>query len=253
MSKRDPIRQEYYRPVERAEAASTCLFILGAVLSVLVLFVDKGTPAYSVSMAVFSVDAIALFALGLAIRLYWSPRATNARTKDFLGHAWQLPLSHKATEGYYNNEHHDPIQRMAAQILENSLFSKRIALKMAILERARVIGYFVLWFLCFFNRATELDVIVAGTQVLFSEQVISKYLRLEWLRSQCESVYDSSYTLLQHPPKKSAFMVMALANFSQYENAKACAAITLSEKVFHQLNPSLSEEWAAIKATVKLS
>jgi hypothetical protein len=252
MSRSDPIRDNYYRPIERAERFSTGLFWFGAVFSLLLPVIEKNSPFYEFMWAAFALDAALLFILGVAVRLYWNPRAANARNKDFLSHACQVSLTHEGTDGYYNNDREKPPHRIAAQVLENALFSKKIALAMATAERAKVAVYFTLWFVCFFHRSTGLDVVVAATQVLFNEQVISRYLRLEWLRAECERVYDSTIQLFRSPPRHDVFMATALENFARYENAKASAAITLSERIFSRLNDELSTEWANIKKAFQI-
>ncbi|GAB5604865.1 hypothetical protein TK5_09440 [Sideroxyarcus sp. TK5] len=39
---------------------------------------------------------------------------------------------------------------------------------------------------------------------------------------------------------------------TMYETAKANGANTLSSKIFDELNPMLSEEWEAVKVTLKI-
>ena len=249
MSRSDPIRKNYYDAVEMADKLSDWLFYIGALLSFAPLLVDpvKDPNAYVAVLIAFTLAVLALFAVGLASRLYLTPRAEDKRRQDFFSSACGVHLIHQKSDGYYNNDLTDPIKRMAAQVLENSLFSKTISIRMAKSERIKISIYAVLWLICLLYRRTDLGVVVAASQAVFSEQVLSKWFRLEWLRMRFEKTFEDLYKLFQSQPPVSQFNAMALDAFSMYEAAKANAAITLSSKIFEDVNPTLSTEWETIK------
>lgn len=254
MSRSDPIRARYYEAVELADKVSDGLFYLGAILSIVSLLVEKQAHpnAYDFVMTAFAIAVIALFALGLVSRLYLTPRAEDKRRQDFFSSACGVGLTHEKTEGYYNNDFVEPIKRMAAQVLENSHFSKAIALRMTRFERAKIAVYALAWLLCLLNRQTDLGIVVAASQAVFSEQVVSKWLRLEWLRIRFEKTYDDVYRLFQSRPAMSKFNAMTLESLGMYETAKANGAIPLSSKLFRQLNDELSAEWEGIKRELRI-
>lgn len=254
MSRSDPIRDNYFRAVEQAEVAANWLFYIGAALSLATLLVDRASQPnlYDGILAAFCFDVVVLFAVCTATRLYLTPRAEDKRRQDFFSSACGVNLTHEQTDGYYNNDERAPIRRIAAQVLENSHFSKKIALKMAQDERLKVGVYMALWFVCLLNRRSDLSVILAASQAVFSEQILSKWIRLEWLRSRFETTYDSTFRLFQSKPKASEFNAMALETLSSYETAKANAAITLSSRHFERMNQNLSAEWEAIKESLKI-
>ncbi|MEQ2058747.1 hypothetical protein [Burkholderia cenocepacia] len=254
MSNADPIRKRYFDDVELADTATDWLFYVGAVLSILSLLLDKSVypRIYDWVQVCFLIDAIVLFVLGQVSRLYLAPRAEDKRRQDFFGHAFYVSLNHQATDGYYNNDARDPNRRLAAQLLENSLFSKTIALSMVRFERIKLLVYAVLWLVCVINRQSDLGVILAASQVVFSEQLVSRWLRLEWLRMRFEKTYDDVYRLFQSRPAATTFAAMALDSLTSYEAAKSTAGVTLSSRTFDKLNPSISQEWISIKALLKL-
>lgn len=252
MSRSDPIRDRYYRAIEIADAASEWLFYIGAVLSLVSFFVDKiKFPIfYAIILIAFCLATVSLFAVGIISRLYLTPRAQDKRLQDFFSSACGVNLIHQRTDGYYNNDFIDPIKRMAAQVMESSYFSKAIALKMAKYERIRVIVYGAIWFICLLCRRVDLGIVVAASQAVFSEQVLAKWMRLEWLRGRFESTFEDVYRLFQSQPPVEQFNAMAFEAVSKYETAKANAAITLSSKVFNEMNPVLSQEWDTVKAAL---
>jgi hypothetical protein len=254
MSRSDPIRTRYYDAVELADRVSDYLFYASAVLSVASLLVEKQAHpiAYDWILIFFAVAVAALFTIGLVSRLYLTPRAEDKRRQDFFTSACGVSLTHEKTDGYYNNDFTEPIKRMAAQVLENSHFSKAISLRMARAERIKVIIYAVTWLICVLNRQTDLGIVVAASQAVFSEQVVSKWLRLEWLRIRFEKTYDDVYRLFQSMPSAPKFNAMTLESLGMYETAKANAAITLSSKTFQRLNAELSAEWDHVKSGLKI-
>ena len=254
MSRSDPIRTRYYDAVELADRVSDWLFYAGAALSIISLLVEKQVHpiVYDWVLIFFAVVVLALFSISLVSRLYLTPRAEDKRRQDFFSNACGVSLNHEKTDGYYNNDFAEPIKRMAAQILENSHFSKAIALRMARVERIKVIMYAIIWLVCVLNRQTDLGIVVAASQAVFSEQVVSKWLRLEWLRTRFEKTYDDVYRLFQSKPAAAKFYAMTLESLGMYETAKANGAITLSSKLFHQFNAELSAEWDRIQVELKI-
>lgn len=254
MSRSDPIRTNYFDAVQKAEKVTDWLFYLNALLSFCTLLVEQKTHpyAYDLVLLLFSISVVTMFALGMMLRLYLTPRAEDKRRQDFFSSACNVNLIHQQTDGYYNNDFKDPIKRMAAQVLENSLFSKEIALRMARRERVKVAVYALIWLVLLHNRRTDLGWIVVASQAIFSEQILSKLLRLEWLRIRFEKTFDDVFRLFQTKPSVAQFNAHALDALSMYETAKANAGITLSSPMFDDLNPTLSTEWEKVKASLKI-
>jgi hypothetical protein len=64
-------------------------------------------------------------------------------------------------------------------LMENRFFTRAVALEMLKKERATVAVYAALFLFAVFIRSTDLAVIPIAAQALFSEQLISRWLRLE--------------------------------------------------------------------------
>ena len=141
---------------------------------------------------------------------------------------------------------------MAAQVFENSHFSKAIARHMAIRERIKVGVYVLVWIVCVINRKTEIGLILAASQAVFSEQIVSKFIRLEWLRMRFERTYETMYHLFQSSPSKAPFTAIALDTMTMHEATKSNAAITLNSKLFDKMNSDLSVQWEQIKTALKM-
>lgn len=123
----DPIRKRYYGPLEQAEKVSGWLFYIAAITSFLpLIFNEKSYPiGNSVLTAAFVLLVIANFVLGIVIRLYFFPRAEDARRKEFISNAFNFDLIHQRTIGYYNNDETNPLRRIGMLVMENLFFPKQ--------------------------------------------------------------------------------------------------------------------------------
>ncbi len=253
-SRRDPIGDKYFNPLRYAEVASDVAFYAAAVLSIVILVVEK--PQYpalnDVAQILFVIAVVVGFAIGIAIRLYWRPRAEDHRRIELISNASKVALIVERTEGYYNNEQSDPTRRLGLNTFENSHFSRAIALEMLKAERVKVTIYALIFLVAVLNRKTELAVAAVAAQAILSEQILSHWLRLEWCRARFNNTYNDLYKLFQSDPNKSVLYARVLEIFSYYETTKANAGISLSSRIFHQKNAELSAEWETIKSTLKI-
>jgi hypothetical protein len=250
----DPIRERYYAPLEWVDRLNGVIFYIGAVLSIAVLLIDpKHQKALSQSaFIVFVIVVVLFFILGISARQYFAPRAEEKRRLDFLGSAFGVNLTHEMTTGYYNNKFTEASTRLAAQLLENTFFTKSLTLRVAHKERAKMLCYLVLWLIALLNRKTDLGVILAATQAVFSEQLLSKLIRIEWFRAKCERIYRDVYRLLQGPFDAKSFLPMVLDSLLLYETAKSSSGVVVQSKLFKRMNPSLSTEWDGVRSTLSI-
>lgn len=249
MAKSDPLSASHYSPLQTAEKLSGALFWAAAVSSIVALQLNRDKqPYYDIVQSSFVVSVVLFFVMDLAVRLYWAPRAHAKRNADFVSNAFGVCLTDEASVGYYNNKATDPIKRIVFSILENSLFSKTIVRKMLLKERLIVGGYAIVWFLAVLNRATDLALVTTVAQVLFSEQIISRWIRMEWLRAKFERVFDDTYSLVQTASDSLSkeFQARCIECLLRYESSKAQAGISLSSKIFEKNNRELSRQWDAI-------
>ena len=248
----DPVDRDY-EAVHACEFVSNILFWTAAALSIAVLLIDKATYSalFEIAQIVFALVVIALFGLGLMLRLYWSPQAEDARRSTFISDAYNVAMTPEKTTGFYNNAETEPLQRLGLSLMENCYFTRAVTLEMLKRERLIVPAYAALFLIAVFNRNTDLAIIPIAAQVLFSEQLISRWLRLEWLSHRCGATYKRLYELFQAPPAARTRNARILDAYAIYETSKANAAIALSSPIFFKLNPRLSDEWKRILAALK--
>ena len=257
MARHDPIGKRFYIPLGKAERISDVAFGSATILSVAVLKVDKVhyQALYDIVQTTFILSVLCMFVMGLVVRLYFAPRSQEGRILDFVSNAFSVALDHQTSISYYNNAEIDQVRKTAANLLENTYFTKSILEKM--LGTQRILGgiYVLIWGWALIFRVTDLDWIAVVAQAIFSEQFFSRWLRMEWLRSQVEKIYKDTYNLFRSVSdfQNPEFRARVVAFLLQYEVSKSQAGVSLSTRVFKRLNTKLSAEWNKIKAAAGIA
>ncbi|KAA2235977.1 hypothetical protein [Salinarimonas soli] len=256
MIRKDPIGPEYYNPLRNAENLSDAMFYLAAALSVAVLQIDKvvSPKIYQAAQATFALLVVGFFLSGITVRTYFAARAHAMRVADFMSNAFSVPLVPSPSKGYYNTPVGDPFLRIGASVLENTLFTKAIVSRMLYFERSRIVLYLSIWLWAVLYRATDLDLMAIAAQVLFSEQLVSRWVRMEWLRSTVERLHIELYSLIQvtQDAASPTFQARVVAALVSYEMSKAQAGLSLSTRMFKRMNPDLSLEWQSMASQLGL-
>lgn len=257
MARQDPIGETYYIPLAKAEIASNIAFYLATILSIIILVLDKSkhSVTYNIVQSTFIISVFCVFASGIATRIYFAPRAQEERIKDFISNAFSVQLIHQTSNGYYNNSEPEPIKRSAASLLENTFFTKSILKHMLRNERILIVIYILAWSWAVTFRATDLDWLAVVAQVIFGEHLISRWLRMEWLRLKVEGLFKDTYNLFCSVGsfQDVNFRARAFSFLLQYEVTKSQAGISLSTPIFKKLNQNLSMEWEKIKKAARIS
>lgn len=257
MSKSDPTGAQYYKPLATADKASDWLFYLAALLSIVILAIDRKThqALYDAVQTAFILATIGVFLSGVVIRVYFWPRAENSRRKDLFTDAFDVPLTAQPSEGYYNSRQQPGLRRMLASFMESSFFTQKITGTMLAWQRAKIIIYFGLWIVAVMNRTADIGTLALIVQALFSEQIFSKHIRLEWLHRRAEGIYGKAHSLfLQHSSTRNTkhFTACALEIMAEYETAKASASIVLSSRIFNRDNAAITAQWDAVRSKLSL-
>lgn len=241
----DQITKKFLAP-ETLERISRWAFFIGCVFSFAPLL-ELPPKIVTIATQLFIITTVVIFVLGYIVRLWAMPSAEEGRVTDFMGRAYKVNISPTPTTGYYTGGETAPERRAASQLLENLLFTKTISGQMVKLSRWLTVGYLVLWLAVLLTRDVQLGWIVAVTQVIFSEEIIARYIRLEWLRHRTEKLYDEVYRIVGTKQNQNQFSAQIFEKVCIYERIKATAGVILCSKTFEKLNPSLSAEWVTIQ------
>jgi len=238
---------KHYSLIERLEIISTILFWINSFLSCLILYSSSfiGKSGTNIIQSFFLVLVLIYFSISQVSSLCLVPKAELMRRKQLLSDSLGVPLSIEHTSLYYNNSFSPSMERLGANTMENALFSQEVASKMLYRKRIVIFGYIVLWLFAVLFRPDNFELLTIITQLVFSSEIISGWLKLEILRYHFERIYEDlhHYFLGRSEKESPSANAIILDAFASYESAKSTAGILLSTKEFQVLNPTLSKQW----------
>lgn len=251
MPKIDTVGAKYYGPLKWLDSLGSGLFWLVSAASIGTLLVDRATHAWASDalQIVFIMGVVLYFAQGLVQRLYLFPHAEDQRRHQLLSDSYQVNLTHEVTAEYYNNSQTAPLRRLAASVMESAFFTREITGIMLVGQRWRSLIYLVIYLVAVFYRATDLAFIAIAAQAIFGEEILSRWLRLEWLAHRSTRAFDDLNRLFDDRLafSRPGTQAHAIDSFSFYESSKSTAAVLLSSRIFSRENDRLSAEWDRIR------
>lgn len=244
----DPIRDRYFRVLERCEKITDSLFFVSAGLALAAVFTDQRYPAVTSALQlIFVVIVCAMLVLDVTSRFFLSPRGADARLKDFWAKVYNRPLTTETTVGYFNSDEASASRRAAAQVLENVLFTKTIVAHMFKNFLPLAIASLIVLLFIWISRGTSMSLVASVTQVVLAEQIFVRGVRMFWLKTRCDRLFDDLQQLFLANHSDEVFAALAFEHITKYEASKSLASITLSDTIFEKLNPELSAKWEEIK------
>lgn len=246
----------YYKPAATIEHIGTALFWVIALVSLVMPYTAQLNFLWqNILHTAFIVIVLIYFSISQIVKFYLVPTAERIRRKELLSNAFDAPLTHVKTSLYYNNEYSPSIERLGANTMENALFSKEVSAKMLFARRLITAGYLIVWVVAFALRHNNLDILIWLTQIVFSSEVIVRWINLEVLHWRFENVYEQLHTHFLHGvgDKNPVAVATVLDAFITYEAAKSSAGVLLSTRLFQRLNPSLTEKWSAVRSELNMN
>jgi hypothetical protein len=193
----------------------------------------------------FVLLTLVFFFLSQAQRYYWLARAESERRRALLTNALGVPLSHEETQLYYNNPFAPSLSRLAANALENTLFSSEVTKLM--LGRCRLQSgiYLLIWIIFFATKNSDYQLLIAVTQIVFSAEILASWINLEILHRRFEICFEKLKALFRLNANLTSPGAIAeiLDAVISYESAKSAAGVLLDESTFLEINKPLAERW----------
>lgn len=198
---------------------------------------------------IFIITTVLFFIADNYLSIYLIPSVEGKRRVHLLSKSLDVPLDYETTQKYYNNHIEPSILKLGAHIFENSLFAKEVTARMCTIERRKILLYAVIWITSLTIRTVNLEFIAIISQTLFASTLLTKWLKLEYLRIKNEQLYNCLYDLflLRRDNEDARVSAKFLDYFVSYEAAKAYSGIKQSSKIFFQINDEYTEEWERIK------
>ncbi|MBN3553307.1 hypothetical protein JYA63_03450 [Fictibacillus nanhaiensis] len=257
MSERYDSLDRHYKDIEKLNTATTTLFWVNAALSIAVFFVDNSLTVKNILLTVFTITTFGYFVIDNYLSIFKIPKVEDIRRVHLLTNSFNVPLDNEKTNMYYNNEIEPSLLKLGANIFENSLFAKRVTYEMAKRERIKIGIFIVVFFVALLLRTTEMELISILAQTLFASTLIPAYVRLEVLHFKNKVIFDSLHDIfLFHNQRTSEsdkrMSAKLLDCFVKYESAKAYSGVKQDSKIFHKINPEVTQEWEEIKRSLNV-
>lgn len=245
---------KYYKKLNQFELICTVLFWVNASISILILFVDDYQIGREILTYVFIVTTILFFIADNYLSVLLIPSVEEKRRVHLLSKSFDVPLDYEITQKYYNNHIEPSISKLGAHIFENSLFAKEVTARMCTIERGKILLYVGIWVVSLIIRTVNLEFIAIISQTLFTSTLLTKWLKLEYLRFKNEQIYKSLYDLflLRRDNDATRLSAKFLECFVLYESTKAYSGIKQSSRIFNEINDTYTKEWNRIKEKLNI-
>lgn len=245
---KDSIHKNYYVPLLQMERVSNILFCFGVCVSIALLFLDQQPVRnyYNLVLGFFSILVVLFFIVNLYVRVYLFARAEDAAFVGFMSNSCGVSLSEQRDDSFFNNNEVGFVKRMSANLLENMFFTKEILSIHISLLRFVAILYMILLLIVMVYKQFSIQLLTLVFQVIFSEQILSKWLRMEWYKKKVEIIYDKLFSIIIAMKNSKSIVPGVMEVLVAYERCKAIAAISLPDKIYKENNDRLSEEWQKI-------
>lgn len=249
MSERVDSLDKYYEQLNFVDRVSSVLFWLNASFSILIFFLKGYPEVRTVLTYIFIINTVLYFITDNYLSIYLIPSVEGKRRVHLISKSLDVPLDNEITNKYYNNDLEPSILKLGAHIFENSLFSKEVTIRMCSQERKKIILYALLWVGALLLRTVNLEFLTIISQTLFATTLLTKWLKLEFLRNKNEQIYQCLYDLflLYKENNDERLSAKFLDCFVSYEASKAYSGVKQSSKIFFEINDEFTEEWERIK------
>lgn len=253
MSNRFDSLDEHYKPIDIFDKTSILLYWLIFVFSLVILYV-KDVSISNIISSIFILLTLSFSITNNILKIYLIPRIENKRRVHLLSNSLGVRLDHEKTYGYYNNGIDPSILRLGANVFENSLFAKTVVSKMLFKERIKMVIYTTIFLASILYKGFDLSIVAIIAQTLFSGEIISKWLYMEYLRCENERIFENMNNIFLSyvDNKKVEFQAQIIANLVRYESIKAYCGIKQSSKIFSEINKETSIKWEEIKRDLKV-
>lgn len=249
MDERFDSLDKYYSKISQLDKLNTILFWINATLSIAVFFLGNYFMLKGTMLIIFIIATSFYFVLDNYLSIFLIPSVEEKRRLHLLTNSFDVPLDNEKTNKYYNNSLKPSLLKLGANVLENSLFAKRVTQEMAKVERIKIILFTFVWLIALLLRTTDLELISIIAQTLFASTIIPAWLKLEVLSIKNIEIYNCLYDIFLFHSQTDEQKIAArlLDCFVKYESAKAYSGVKQSSKIFHRINPEVTEEWEQIK------
>lgn len=197
------------------------------------------------------ISILLFFILEIVIDFILFPQAEQKRRDDFIDNSFGSKFSPVNSIEYYDNEEvSHGLYKTAANLFENTFFTfslvKELTLRKIILPS---IVFISVWVFAYFGFR-QVPIALSVLQILFSANILGNLIKHLILLNKLNNIQDSWISVFQHDDFKShvsKYQSHIYRNWLQYEALLSRIQAGIPDKVFNNMNKTLTQEWQKIK------
>lgn len=224
------------------------IFLINIICTFILAFDFK----YRSIVAILSIILTILYVAIININeMYFYNFAENERRKSLLKEAFDIPITLKDTNKYYNNKEKPSIEKLGLNCYESVFFTKNVVDKMIFKDMAKII-LLVITYIILMIQLENLDILLIITQTLFSSEFIFYFIKLIYYKFQLERLnneFQNIFFIINENEKNRNILILDAV--MGYECLKSYCEISTSSKIFFEHNKEWSNEWNNILKKIK--
>ena len=247
--RRDDI-QVFYDFCNKITRCANILFFLNFVVTFSLLY-DFEIKIKNILIVVSIIFNLLYILVDNLNELYFKNKAENERRKSLIKESYDIEITSKKTNKYYNNKLGPSTERLGLNCYESSFFTKEVVKRMILPEFIKTIllllGYIVLLI-----EIKELNFILLITQTIFSTEILIAFVKIIYYYSQLTKVNNKFHDIFFVQNDSKNIKVQLIDATMDYECLKSFCKISTSSKIFFKINKDVGKKWNYYISKIKI-
>ena len=248
--RKDDVKELYDR-CNKIENIIKLFFVLNIVITFILLLDIKIVVIRDFLVIASIIFSIIYVFLSYINEMHFINFAENERRKNLLKESFNVNLTLKDTNKYYNNDIIPSIEKLGMNSYESIFHTKKIVDKM-ILKKFLFICVIIVFYIIVMIKVENMDLLLIITQTLFSSEIIFAFIKLCYFKFELDKLNDDFQRIFFLMPlnnKETHALILDIA--MNYESLKSYCKILISTKIFFKYREQWEKEWKKIVDDVK--
>lgn len=239
--------QNLYGRANKISNFGNILFLLTIIISFILLFDFKHKDVFITLSIALTLGYIVLSNIN---DIYFSNLAEMERRKSLLKESFNINITLKETNKYYNNDEIPSIKKLGLNCYESAFFTKKVVDKMMFANIIKI-TIFILIYIILMIQLEYLELLLVITQTLFSAEILFYFIKLCYYKFQLDKICKEFQDIFFIRGISSNMEVLLLDATMDYECLKSYCKIETSSKIFNKYNKVWSDEWNKLLKKLK--
>ena len=234
--RRDDVNKVYL--IHNALNISTnIIFYVNIIITFILLFEFE----FKKHVIMVNIILIIIYALLTMLNeMYFTNLAENERRKSLIRESFDIPITLKKTNKYYNNNESPSIERLGLNSYESVFFTRKNVDEM-LPENVIKIFFLIISYIIFMIQLKNMDILLVITQPIFSSECLFYCIKLIYYKIHLEKLeekFQNIFFIINKNDKNRNILIFDAV--LEYECLKSYCQISISSKLFFKYN----DEWS---------